>query len=71
MKKGFKVFIPEPEWEESHKVLEEVAEVEVGKPNVKYTEDRLVKEVKDVDALIITSQHHVTRKVIELSLIHI
>jgi len=65
MKKRFKVFIPEPEWEESHKVLEEIAEVKVGEPNVTYTEDRLIREVKDVDALIITSQHHVTRKVME------
>jgi len=58
MKKKFKVFIPEPEWEESHKALE-------GKPGVIYKEDRLIREIKDVDALIITSQHHVTKKVME------
>jgi len=65
MKKKFKVFIPEPEWEESHNVLEGIAEVNVGETGVMYTEDRLIKEIKDVDVLIITSQHHVTRKVME------
>ncbi len=65
MKKKFKVFIPEPEWEESHKVLEEIAEVKVGKPGVEYTEDRLIREMENVDALIITSQHRVTKKVME------
>ncbi|MFQ6081045.1 MAG: hydroxyacid dehydrogenase [Candidatus Bathyarchaeia archaeon] len=67
MKKKFKVFIPEPEWEESHKVLEGIAEVKTGEPGVIYTENRLIREVKNVDALIITSQHHVTRKVIEVA----
>jgi D-3-phosphoglycerate dehydrogenase len=65
MERKFKVFIPEPEWEESHKILEKMAEVKVGKPGVTYTEDQLIKEIKYVDALIITSQHSVTRKVIE------
>lgn len=65
MEKKFKVFIPEPEWEESHKILEEIAQVKVGEPCVKYTEDRLVREIKDIDALIITSQQHITKKVIE------
>lgn len=61
----FTVFIPEPEFEASHKLLEEVAEVRTGKAGEVYTEDRLVDEVRNVNALIITSQHHVTRKVIE------
>jgi D-3-phosphoglycerate dehydrogenase len=65
VKKKFKVFIPEPEWQESHKVLEPIAEVKVGKPGEVFTEDRLIREIEDVDALIITSQHHVTKKVIE------
>ncbi len=65
MQKRFKVFIPEPEWEESHKILEEIAEVKVGTPNMVYTEEKLIREIKDVDALIITSQQHVTRKVIQ------
>ena len=63
--KKFKVFIPEPEWEESHKILEEIAEVKVGDPGVKYSEDRLIEEIKDVDAVIITSQHRITRRVLE------
>lgn len=65
MKKSFKVFIPEPEWEESHKVLKEIAEVKTGEPSVISTENQLVREIKNIDALIVTSQHHVTRKVIE------
>ncbi|MEM2429193.1 MAG: hydroxyacid dehydrogenase [Nitrososphaerales archaeon] len=63
--KRFKVFIPEPECEESHKILEEIAEVKIGEPNIKYTEDRLIEEIKGVDAIIITSQHHITKRVIE------
>ncbi|MFX0200184.1 MAG: hydroxyacid dehydrogenase [Candidatus Hodarchaeota archaeon] len=65
MKKKFRVFIPEPEWEKSLAALEEIAEVKTGVPNLIYTESQLVKEIKNIDALIITSQHHVTRKVIE------
>jgi len=65
MSKKFKVFIPEPEWEESHKFLDKIAEVKTGEPGVIYTENRLIREVKNVDALIITSQHHVSQKVIE------
>lgn len=65
MKKRFKVFIPETEWEESHRVLEAIAEVKVGDPGVQYTEDWLIREIKDVDGIIITSQHHVSKKVIE------
>lgn len=64
MEKNYKVFIPEPEWEESHKILEEIAEVKVGKPGVKYTEDMLLEEMKDVDAVIITSQQKITRRII-------
>lgn len=63
--KKFKVFIPEPEWEESHKILEEVAEVKVGDPGIKYTEDKLIEELRDADAVIITSQHRITRRVLE------
>jgi D-3-phosphoglycerate dehydrogenase len=64
MKNRLRVFIPEPEWEDSHIVLEEVAEVRVGLPGIEYDEARLKREVKDVDGLIITSQHHVTDSVI-------
>ena len=65
MEKKFKVFIPEAEWKESHKVLKEIAEVKTGEPSVTYTENQLIREIKDIAALIITSQHHVTRRVIE------
>ncbi len=63
--KKFKVFIPEPEWEESHQVLGKIAEVKAGEPGVIYNENMLIREVDDIDALIITSQHRITRRVIE------
>ena len=62
--KRFRVFIPEPEWPESHKVLEDVAEVVVGEPGVKYSEDLLASILKEFDAVIITSQHRISRRVI-------
>ncbi|MDH5266071.1 MAG: hydroxyacid dehydrogenase [Candidatus Bathyarchaeota archaeon] len=65
MGKKFKVLIPEPEWEESHSILEEIAEVKVGEVDKVYDENLLIDEIRDVDAIIITSQHHITRKVIE------
>ncbi len=65
MAQSLTVFIPEPEWEPSHRLLEAIAHVRVGDPRIKYTEERLCQELGDVDALIITSQHHVTRRVIE------
>lgn len=65
MEQRFKVFIPEPEWEESHKILEKVATVKVGSPQVEYTEDQLKSKMQGVDALIITSQHCVTSQVIK------
>jgi D-3-phosphoglycerate dehydrogenase len=65
MAKRFTVFIPEPEWAESHEVLEETAHVRVGTPGTAYTEDLLIAEVADVDGLVISSQHHVSRRVLE------
>ncbi|MEM3848700.1 MAG: hydroxyacid dehydrogenase [Zestosphaera sp.] len=62
--KSFRVFIPEPEWSESHRILEEVAEVIVGKHGVRYDEEALAEVLKDFDAVIITSQHKVSRRVI-------
>jgi D-3-phosphoglycerate dehydrogenase len=62
--KRFRVFIPEPEWPESHRVLEEVAEVVVGEPGAKYSEELLANILKDFDAVIITSQHRISRRVI-------
>jgi len=65
MTKRFKAFVPEPGWAESLKALEQIATVEVGAPGTKYTEDLLRSKVQDVDALIITSQHSVTREILE------
>jgi len=65
MEKKFTVFIPEQEWPDSHKVLEQIAKVKVGSSQIRYTEDQLKREIKDVDALIITSQQRVTSKVIK------
>lgn len=62
--KSFRVFIPEPEWPESHKILEEVAEVVVGEPGVRYDEEVLTEILEDFDAVVITSQHRVSRRVI-------
>ena len=63
--KRFKVFIPEPEFEGSHKILEEIAEVKVGQKDRRYTEEEMIRELEDVDALVITSRERVTKKVIE------
>jgi D-3-phosphoglycerate dehydrogenase len=60
----FKVFIPEPEWPESHKLFDGIAQVITGEPGVYYGEEELIKALKDCDAIIITSQHRVSRKVI-------
>jgi phosphoglycerate dehydrogenase-like enzyme len=65
MEKKFKVVIPELEWEESHSMLEEIAEVKVGEANKVYDESLLIDEIRDVDAIIITSQHSITRTVME------
>lgn len=61
----YKVFIPEPICEESRKVLEEVAEAKVGRKDGRYTEEELVKELEDVDAVLTTSRYRFTRKVID------
>ena len=34
MARRFKVFIPEPEWEQSHSALEDLADVEFGVPYI-------------------------------------
>jgi len=62
--KRFKVFIPEPEFSESHKVLEEIAEVRVGQKDRRYTEEELMRELEDADALLVTSRERITKKVI-------
>jgi len=61
----FKVFIPELEWEGSEKALEDIADVEIGEPGKPYPAEELQDRLQDADAVIITSQHCVTRKVLE------
>lgn len=59
------VFIPEPEWPDSHRLLDGIATVVVGEPGVRYTPDRLIEALAAVDGIIITSQHRMTRQVLE------
>lgn len=61
--KPYKVFIPEVICKESHKVLEEIAEVIEGCGY--YTENELIEQVKDVDAILTTSRNKFTKKVLE------
>lgn len=60
-----KVFIPEVICEETHEILAKVAEVKVGKRDGEYSEEELIEEVNDVDAVLTTSRNRFTRKVIE------
>ncbi len=60
-----KAFIPEVICEESHDLLRSVADVKLGGKGRKYTEEELMEEVEDVDAVLTTSRHHFTKKVIE------
>jgi D-3-phosphoglycerate dehydrogenase len=62
-----KVFIPEVEEPESLKRLEGLAEIKTGMVGQAYTEDDLAREMLDVEVVVITSQHHITRNVIERS----
>lgn len=60
------VFIPEPKAEtKSPKILAEVAEVKLGNPHKKYTEDELISESKDVDGIVISSRYGVSRRMME------
>lgn len=60
------VFIPEPRAEtKSLDVLREVAEVKLGDSHRKYTEDELLEEARDADALIISSRDAISRRIIE------
>lgn len=49
-------------------VLYEVADVKVGAQGRSYSEEDLAREMADIDVVIITSQHRMTRKVIEKAL---
>jgi len=59
------VFIPEVEEPESLQLLQGIAEIKAGTEGRTYSEEDLVKELSDVDVVIITSQHRITRSVIE------
>jgi D-3-phosphoglycerate dehydrogenase len=60
------VFIPEPRAEtKSLDVLREVAEVKLGDSLRKYTENELLEQARDVDALIISSRDAISRRIIE------
>lgn len=61
------MFIPEVEEPESLKRLEGLAEIKTGMVGQAYTEDDLAREMLDVEVVVITSQHHITRNVIERS----
>jgi len=62
-----KVFIPEVEEPESLKRLQGLAEIKTGMVGQAYTEDDLAREMLDVEVVVITSQHRITRNVIERS----
>lgn len=63
-----KVFVPEVEDPRPLGLLYEVADVKVGGQGRSYSEEDLAREMADIDVVIITSQHRMTRKVIEKAL---
>ena len=60
-----KVFIPEVEEPSSVGRLEDLAELKLGVAGHVYSEEELVRELVDVDVVLITSLHRITRKIIE------
>jgi len=53
-----RVLIPEVEWEPSHALLADIAEVVLGDPDVKYSDPHVLADaIESFDAVIITSQH--------------
>jgi len=65
MSKASKVFIPEVEEPNSLALLQGIAEVKTGAEGQFFSEDDLAREISDVDVVVITSQHRITRNVIE------
>ena len=57
---GEKIFIPELINKDSLSVLKKVGKIRIGHGN--YSEEELVQEIKDVDAIIVTSHHRITRR---------
>jgi D-3-phosphoglycerate dehydrogenase len=60
-----KVFIPEVQEPGSPELLRGIAEVKVGVEGKSYSEDDLAREMSDIEVVVITSQHRITRRVIE------
>ena len=60
-----KVFVPEVEDPEPLEILRGIADVKVGAQGRSYSEEDLAREIADVDVVIITSQHRMTRNVIQ------
>jgi len=68
-KKKFKVLVPElvPPGDKAISFLESIAVIKAGSSRV-YTEEELVKEARDVDAILVTGRgEKITRKVMEAS----
>lgn len=57
-----RIFIPELIDEDSLGILRKVGEIKIGHGN--YSEEELVQEIKEVDAIIITSQHRITKRIV-------
>jgi len=60
-----KVFIPEIEEPNSIETLKDLAEVKTGVAGRSYSEEDLVRDLFDVDVVLITSHYRITRKIIE------
>ncbi len=53
------------EHEEYNKILEKIGQVRLVSKNDAYTEDELMREIHDASAIVISSKHKITRKIIE------
>ena len=62
---SLKVFVPEVEDPRPLEGLHKIADVKVGDQGRSYSEEDLAREMVDIDVVIITSQHRMTRNVIE------
>ncbi|MFX0092577.1 MAG: phosphoglycerate dehydrogenase [Candidatus Hodarchaeota archaeon] len=60
-----RVFIPEVICEETHEILAKLAEVRVGNKHGAYSEEELIEEICNVDAVLTTSKNRFTGKVLE------
>ena len=66
MNRSFKVFVAElfPPALNQREMLEEIAEVKIGHGQV-YKEDELIREIQEVDGVLVTSKARMNRKVID------